>query len=199
MVSAGLGGMCWNYRKEPMDNLKEAIIDLLVSTEREGIHELVNYLDEGGYFESPASTKHHGVFPGGLAKHSHEVLILMNRFNRDYNLNIPLDTTILTALLHDVCKVGKYALEGTGYKYIKGGPPGHGSLSVNRIKQYIDLTDLEEKMILYHMGVYECYEFEGKGEYPLRGGGLANVWFNHPEVKLLYICDELATMKEKAQ
>jgi len=179
-----------------MDN-REVIIDLLVSTEREGIHELINYLNDNGYFESPASSKYHGAYYGGLAQHSYDVMLLMNRFNRDLKLDIPNASMIIASILHDVCKLGKYSGSPGQYKVNKGGPQGHGSLSVSRIKEYIELTELEEKMILYHMGVYECYEFEGKGEYPLRGGGLANAWFHYPAVKLLYICDELATMKEK--
>jgi hypothetical protein len=71
---------------------------------------------------------------------------------------------------------------------------------VARVKQFINISELEEKMILYHMGVYGLHEFEeGKGEYPLRGGGLANAWYHHPAVKVMYFCDELATLGEKAR
>lgn len=73
-------------------------------------------------------------------------------------------------------------------------------MSVARVKQFINISELEEKMILYHMGVYGLHEFEeGKGEYPLRGGGLANAWYHHPAVKVMYFCDELATLGEKAR
>lgn len=184
-------------RKESMEQLKERIIDLLVSTEREGIHELINYLDEAGYFESPASTKHHGVKPGGLAEHSLLVMQKLHKLSDEVGMNLPVNTIKIAALLHDVCKVGQYIPTNNGYIWNKSSPPGHGSLSVSRIKQYIDLTELEEKMILYHMGVYECHEFDGKGEYPLRGDGLIKAWNDYPAVKLMYICDELATMQEK--
>ena len=65
-------------------------------------------------------------------------------------------------------------------------------------------------MIRYHMGVYGLNEFdERSGEYPLRGDqsktseqrrgqSLANAWHHYPIVKLMYFCDELATLSEKA-
>ena len=74
-------------------------------------------------------------------------------------------------------------------------------------------------MIRYHMGVYGLNEFqESSGEYPLRGDhiacegmtkdeskdfrygkSMANAWYHNPLVKLMSICDEMATMEEKAK
>ena len=55
-------------------------------------------------------------------------------------------------------------------------------------------------MILYHMGIYGTFDFfehqEGRGEYSLRGGGLINAWYHCPNAKILYLCDELATIEE---
>lgn len=139
-------------------DLKDTIIDLLVGTEREGIHELINYLIDSGYFESPASTKYHGSHPGGLAEHSHNVLIYFTRLSREIGLDLPKGSNIIPPLLHDVCKIGKYIPKNGGYEWNKSGTQGHGTLSVERIKQFIDLTELEEQMILYHMGMYECHD-----------------------------------------
>ena len=37
---------------------------------RKGDKAVLRYLEEAGFFTSPASTKHHGAFPGGLCYHS---------------------------------------------------------------------------------------------------------------------------------
>ena len=49
---------------------QQVIIELLLSTKRENMNNMVSYLAHDGFFEAPASTKYHGAYPGGLAKHS---------------------------------------------------------------------------------------------------------------------------------
>lgn len=178
--------------------MKEKITQLLQNTGREGIDKLINWLDTEGFFTSPGSTKFHGCYAGGLAQHSFNVYELLEKANRDYALNCPQESIIIATILHDVCKVGAYLGSSKPYTWNRSQPKGHASLSLERIKQFITLTELEEMMIKYHMGVYGLEEFEpGKGEYNLRGGGLANAWYHHPIVKAMYFCDEFATLKEK--
>jgi hypothetical protein len=177
--------------------MKEKCIELLKSTNREGIDELISWLESSGFFQSPASTKYHGCFSGGLLKHSMNVYDLLVNFNDQIKLNIPQDSMIIASLLHDVCKVGAYLGSSKPYQWNKKHPKGHAVLSIGIIKKFIQLTDLEEKMIQYHMGVYGLNEFDGKGEYTLRGGGLANAWYHFPAVKIIYFCDEIATLQEK--
>ena len=51
--------------------MKTKIIDLLRSTNREGIENVITWLsDESDFFEAPASTAFHGNYSGGLAEHS---------------------------------------------------------------------------------------------------------------------------------
>ncbi len=130
---------------------------------------------------------------------------------------------IIAALLHDICKVGAYIGTAKPYKWNKGQPKGHAILSIERISEFIKLEPIEEMMIRYHMGPYGLNEFykEGdwqSGEYPLRGDhiacegmskeesqtarygkSLANAWFHNPICKLMYFCDELATLQEKTK
>ncbi len=133
------------------------------------------------------------------------------------------NTLIIAGLLHDVCKIGAYVRtkKDDGWTMNRNRDKGHASLSVSRISCYIELTKIERMMIAFHMGVYGTFEFnkEGdpNGEYPIRGDhskddtmtkeesqkarygkSLANVWYHNPIVKLMSICDELATMEEKA-
>ena len=51
-------------------NTKDTIIKLLLSTKRDGIVQLIDHLMAKGFFESPASTRFHGSYVGGLADHS---------------------------------------------------------------------------------------------------------------------------------
>ena len=51
--------------------MKNRIIELLKSTDRERIDKVIDYLElKSDYFIAPASTAFHGNYPGGLAEHS---------------------------------------------------------------------------------------------------------------------------------
>jgi len=209
-----------------MKDVESKIIELLRITGRDGIESLIGYLKANGFFESPASTKFHGSYAGGLAKHSLRVYELLTEFNDDLMLGtgtgsgqepLPLteENIIIAALLHDVCKIGAYIGSKKPYKWNRGQPKGHALLSIARIKEHIELTEIEELIIKYHMGVYGLNEFykEGdwqSGEFPLRGDeskskeerrgkSLANAWYHNPAVKVMYFCDEIATLEEKAE
>lgn len=52
---------------------KEKIEELLRSTKRAGIEELINHMKENGFFTAPCSTRFHLAEEGGLAKHSFNV------------------------------------------------------------------------------------------------------------------------------
>lgn len=188
-------------RKDTMQNM---IIDLLKTVQRDGMDQLIDYLIVNKFFDAPASTRYHGCYDGGLAEHSFNVFRLLSELNTAYNLQCSQDSMIIAALLHDVCKVGAYIKSQVigskaPYYWNKSQPKGHAALSIYRIEEFIELSELEKKMIQYHMGVYGLKEFDGKGEYTLREKGLANAWHHHPIVKVMYFCDELATLQEKAK
>jgi hypothetical protein len=198
---------------------KETIISLLTETKREGIDGLILEMQDKGFFESPASTKFHGCYPGGLAQHSLNVYLLLIEQTKPLALDTPSgpgqkpltikpENLIIAALLHDVCKIGAYIPDGESYKWNKQQPPGHAQLSLRRIEAFIKLAPIEEMMIRFHMGVYGLNEYEEPGEYALRGDetlkkedrygkSLANAWYHNPIVKVMYFCDELATLREK--
>lgn len=204
-----------------MQETKDSIISLLKETNREGIDGLLGYLITKGFFESPASHKYHGAFKGGLAAHSLRVyeLLMFHSGMRladvltpgQRPLPITYENIVIAPLLHDVCKIGVYVGGNGHYSYSKPRQKGHAVLSIDRVKRFITLEPIEEMMIRFHMGVYHTNEFDPKtGEYPLRGesgrssaerygASLANAWFHNPVCKLMSICDELATMEEKAK
>ena len=174
--------------KENMSETKEGIIELLKSTNREGMKNLIVELVNKGFFESPTSTKFHGSYPGGLARHSLRVYELLNGFCIKFEpsnvtapgqkpLELKIENVIIATLLHDICKCGAYLGDEAPYRWNKEQPKGHATLSITRIKAFIKLEPVEELIIRYHMGMYGLNEFYEKGsweyktnaEYPLRG------------------------------
>ena len=50
--------------------MKEEFLKLLRTVKREGIEDLINFLEKSDFFKAPASTKFHGDYEGGLVEHS---------------------------------------------------------------------------------------------------------------------------------
>lgn len=91
----------------------ERFKDLLRSTNRDGIEELINYLDTKTDFKfAPASTRYHGSFKGGLCEHSlnvYDILVNMNNLYKEITGEcFEEDSLIIVALLHDISKVNTY-------------------------------------------------------------------------------------------
>lgn len=171
-----------------MKEVKEKIIELLRGTKRDGMEAMICDLDQKGFFESPASTRFHGSYAGGLAKHSLRVWEIVNGFFATCEpdavtapgqkpLGITPNNIKIASLLHDVCKIGAYIGTEKPYRWNKDQPKGHATLSIEIIKKYIELEPVEELIIRYHMGLFGLNEFYEKGswefktnaEYPLRG------------------------------
>lgn len=90
--------------------MKEEFLALLRKTNREGIEELINFLEKSDFFVAPASTRFHGNFEGGLAAHSMKVYeILKHKVeNSVIDVEIKEESIILIGLLHDICKTNFY-------------------------------------------------------------------------------------------
>jgi len=168
---------------------KELIKELLKSTHRKEINEMIEYLEEEGYFESPASLKHHGNYSGGLADHSYNLLTLFSNMVDKYcYTEIKRESIIICSLLHDLCKVGSYNKDGT---YSRNHPEGHSTLSIQRIEMFIKLTDQERNIIMFHMGYYGSREFSDQGEYNITELSKSN---NYDSItKLFYWCDDICS------
>jgi hypothetical protein len=88
---------------------KEECLSLLRSTGRDKIEDLVTHVTRMGYFEAPGSLKHHR-FVGGLLSHSLETYYKAMDL-RDEKIRkgvspdqMPKESVIIAALLHDLCK-----------------------------------------------------------------------------------------------
>ena len=179
--------------KETQKNLSDDFVKLLRFTGRDGIEELIRYLqEETDFFTAPASTKYHGAFEGGLLKHSMNVLDCLDEAGYDYK------TAIIVALLHDICKANCYGkeirnvkengawVEKQVYTYQDDLPLGHGEKSLYIISKYIKLTDEEAAAIRWHMGGFDS---------AFRGGdrGLNIAFEKYPLAVLLHLADMKAT------
>ncbi|MBV4422944.1 HD domain-containing protein [Clostridium tyrobutyricum] len=155
------------------EEIKDKIIELLSSTTRKDIDKVIEFLKSSDFFEAPASTKYHGNYNGGLAEHSLNVYRLFADKNEKFDLGLSKDNVIISALLHDFCKINFYykALcwkkdksnkwkSYIGYKVKDNFPVGHGEKSVIMIQHFIDLTKEEIFLIRWHMGMTEPKEMQ---------------------------------------
>ena len=139
---------------------KEAIVALLNATHREGIENVLSYMEQNGFYSSAASINFHNNFYGGLAKHSLEVFweadeLWLKEF-LDRKDDVSQENIKLTALLHDICKMDKYPC-------FKGNKPisrrdislkYHGKKSVDILATLgLVLSDEEKEAIRWHMGL----------------------------------------------
>ncbi len=162
-----------------IEEQEKHIIHLLGDVKRQGIENLVGFLEDSDFFTAPASTKFHGNYKGGLAAHSYEVYKEFERDVLHYQLNVPSDSIILTGICHDFCKIGLYkpnplkngkVSDSKPYKIEDNFPLGHGEKSVAILLRYIKLTEQEALIIRWHMGrydpAYEQYEERVEEKFP---------------------------------
>ena len=162
--------------------------ELLMSTQRKGISNLIEYLRTTDFYTAPASSRFHCSYEGGLLEHSLNVYNLL-QYKLDTDLwsrySISSGTAIIVALLHDICKANYYKVDYRNAKNDKGEwikvpyytvddemPYGHGEKSAMIASEFIKLTAEEKYAIRWHMGFSEPKEnwgYLGKAmdKYPL--------------------------------
>ena len=87
------------------------------SVEREGMDELLYWLENNGFYTSPASSRFHGCYAGGLLDHSLNVYDELVRLTKAYpEFEFKQDSLIVTALFHDLCNVNFYKVEQRNLK-----------------------------------------------------------------------------------
>ncbi len=129
---------------------KLTIIDLLQSTNREGIENVLQYLEDSGFYVVPSSKHRHHNWKGGLAQHCLGVCTTALEHIED----LPRDSIIITGLLHDICKASKlYYDEDGNVHHNHTHIHGHGYRSIKLLEQCgLVLTDDERRAIRWHMG-----------------------------------------------
>ena len=153
--------------------MKEQFLELLKTVKREGINELIEFIEKTDFYKAPASTRFHGSYEGGLVEHSIKVYeILKHKVETSIKeIKIPEESIIIIGLLHDICKANFYKVDYRNAKNELGVwekvpyytvddtiPYGHGEKSVMMITEYIKLTPEEKYSIRWHMGYTEPKE-----------------------------------------
>lgn len=165
--------------KKQMNENRETILKLVGGIKREGIEDLIGWFEKSNFFTTPASTMFHGNFEGGLAAHSYEVYKFFDERIKQYSLNVPIESRIISGICHDCCKIDYYlpnvlksgnVSESKPYKTDDSFPIGHGEKSVILLQKYIDLTPQETAIIRWHMGLedpsWKDYKEKVEAQFP---------------------------------
>ena len=190
---------------------KREFIELLRSTGRAGVDDLLDYLDEGRnhFFTAPASVNHHLNHDGGLVQHSLAVcraalqlreIAIKERPDLEYHLK--KDSVIIASLLHDICKADIYVparkkrknaigllvdVDTYDVKY-DNFPMGHGEKSaIMALWGGLDITQEELLAIRWHMTAWDL-PFQS---YEL-GRNLNTARDLHPLCSLIQLADGVA-------
>ena len=179
---------------------KVRFINLLKSTNRTSIENVIDWLERTDFFEAPASTQYHENYTGGLCEHSLKVYDTFEKLHQAFNLDININSIIIMSLLHDVCKAGCYHKEKKNvkigqnwtqidyWKFDDNNPIGHGHKSVIEIqKTGFILTDLEINSIIAHMNGYDKSEMFNA----------SNIYNKNELTMWLHVADFIATYKDR--
>ncbi len=170
---------------------------------REGALKLRQYLLSSNFFTSPASTRYHCAYEGGLCEHSVNVYKRLlanvkNNYGDNYEAVISNETIAIVSLLHDLCKIDFYKQDVRNVKengvwvqkpyYVKDEqlPYGHGEKSVYIINGFIRLTREEALAINWHMGGFDARVKGGDGS-------ISEAFSKYPLIVLLHVSDLEAT------
>lgn len=153
-----------------------------------------DWLDSIGYFDVPASLKHHGNYNGGLFDHSYTVTKHLLRMWTWEGLT-DLKSSIIVGMFHDICKVDDYIpndRDYLNYKPWRSNPNkvlnGHGEKSVILISNWLTLTEEEMLCIRWHMGAFdspENWDFYNRAVK------------KHPSVLLTHTADMMASQVDR--
>lgn len=117
---------------------RERTLSLLHTLDRPGMDNLIDYFETSTFFESNCHG-HHFIGKGGTCEHSLEVYDFMVSHN---DLNLPLDSIIITSLCHDLGKSTKAGLRFFGR---------HDQRSLKILKHCgVELSADEKTAILNH-------------------------------------------------
>lgn len=157
-----------------MKDVKTTITQLLLSTNREGMAQFVEEMEQAGFFTAPCSGGNHLCKEGGLAEHSLNVYEQAVKLMKAYRVD-DVNSVIISTLLHDYGKVGDYQKNFYVPNVLKTGKvsdskpykrnpamleKSHAVKSIALINRWIDLTEDEEYAILHHDGLYDRANYE---------------------------------------
>lgn len=151
----------------------------LRKTERPRIDELIDYMEEGGFYTAPCSGAHHLAQDSGLLEHSLNVLRIARQLNKALGEPIRDNQLIIISLLHDLGKMGDHGKVNYIENILKSGERSaakpyitntelayipHEVRSVMIAERFIVLSEQEEQAILFHNGLYSSFKYEIPGK-----------------------------------
>lgn len=151
------------------DNRRAFLQVLRDNVKRDGLEDLITYLENSDFFTAPSSTRFHGNYEGGLCEHSLNVYQCLCELRKKYDVAEYSDETIaITALGHDFTKIRVYSKQPVfrkdadgrweqymSYKFDEVFPGGHGEKSCFIIQQFMKLTPDEYLAIRWHMNGFD--------------------------------------------
>lgn len=163
---------------------------------REGISDLLEWLETTDFYTAPASTRFHGCFEGGLAIHSMNVYSQLKKLCKHYKCDASDESIAIVSLFHDLCKIGCYKIEMrwrkneqdkweqyATYTFKEDYPfGGHGSKSFYLVQHFMPLSMEEASAINCHMGQFDATTYSNPS--PVYESNLL-AW-------LLHVADEAA-------
>ena len=163
---------------------------------RDGLEDLLTWLQKADFFTAPSSTRYHGAYDGGLCEHSLDVYSFAVKGMEGFGLKLNIESVAVATLFHDLCKCNFYKkdyrnqkIDGVWQevpvftvdeKYHFG---GHGSKSVFLVQQFMKLKTDEAAAINCHMGF-------APGGDAVRDCG--NAYKAYPLAWLTHVADEAA-------
>lgn len=209
-----------DFTKEEILEMKEDFIAILRRVKRPNanIEGLIEKLETTDFFTAPASTKFHNACYGGLLAHSLNVYnnleMLVN--NKGLEEEIPVESRIICALLHDISKMNYYertirnkkVYDPNGSKWDEMGRfdwasepswsvipnskrfiyGSHEENSVFMVQCYIPLTITESAAILNHHA--------GIGKESI-AQSCSYIFHKYPLANLLHVADMIATFTDE--
>lgn len=180
-----------------MDSKAEFIRIVAENIKREGITDLLTWLQTTDFFTAPASTRFHGAYEGGLILHSLNVYSQLKKLCKWYDCDATDESIAIVSLFHDLCKIGMYKSEMRWRKdvndqweqyatwkhdedFVYG---GHGSKSVFLVQSFIKLTPDEASAINCHMGAWDSSTYSNPSP----------VFERNKLAWLLHVADEAST------
>lgn len=165
-----------------LDN-KKYVMDALMKTKREGMCDLLKYMEQCGFFTAPCSGGNHLACEFGLVHHTRNVMEYAEKIGTALLGKTAYkkiqESVVIAAALHDLGKMGQFAKANYIPNVLKSGKVSetkpyttnpdllkvsHEIRSVAIASMFIDLTEEEQFAILYHNGLYS-----NVGRYDLQG------------------------------
>lgn len=192
--------------KEQIQKNKEEFLQIArENIKREGINELLNWLEGTDFFECPASSRFHSAEAGGLCFHSINVYKRLLKLAIDeWGEDVNKEQIAIVGLFHDLCKCCFYKQEMRNVKengewvqkpyYVVDDPLpyGHGEKSVYIINGYMRLSREEALAINWHMGGFDKRVQGGDQSF-------SSAYYKYPLCVLTHIADVMATYLDETR